>query len=195
MTLALLRKPFVFMRHGETAANAQHLMCGRLDWPLTAQGQAQARATQPWLGPVDWSCVAVSPALRAQQTAQAALSPKHRLRTYADLRERDWGDLEGRPLSEHPGYEGTPANGEPWQDFASRVTHALNAILQEHERPLIVAHSGVWRVVQFLLHGSAQGARLGHAVPMQLTPTKVALLHPTGWHVQPLMPATTDPRG
>ena len=189
MTLALIRKPFVFMRHGETDANAQHLMCGRLDWPLNANGLAQALAVHPLLSPIEWSCVAVSPALRAQQTAQAALSPGQPLHTCADLRERDWGDLEGCPIALHPGYEGTPPNGEPWENFAQRVTNALNAIVQNYDNPLIVAHSGVWRVLQFLQTGSPQGERLGNASPMQLSPTKATLLHATGWHVRAFSPA------
>lgn len=188
MTLTLLRKPFVFMRHGETEANAKELICGRLDWPLNAVGQAQARACQPLLAQTHWSYIAVSPALRARQTAQLALPhlPLEQLHIHHDLRERDWGDLEAQPLALHPGYEGTPPHGEPWENFVERVTHTLNAILSQHEQPLVIAHSGVWRVLNYWQHGSPQGPRIANATPMRIAPGSLHNPPSHGWSVHTL---------
>lgn len=179
MTLRLM--PFVFMRHGETLLNRKRVMGGRTDVPLTAVGEAQARAAAPLLAQQPWSCVAVSPLIRARQTATLALpdAPQH---IVPDLRERDWGDLEERPLAEQPPYEETPPNGEPWAAFYSRVTDALNALLDQHERPLVIAHSGIFRVIRQLATGSPYGPRINNAHPMLIVPS--ALRH--RWTILPL---------
>lgn len=162
-------EPFVFMRHGQTAANACGLICGRLDVPLDATGRAQARAAEVLVGGTPWSCVAVSSALRARQTAQLAL-PGVALQTVHDLRERDWGRLEGLPLSEQCRYQDTPPGGETWAAFAARVDAALDGLLARHERPLVIAHSGVWRAIRFRLFGTPEGPRIGNTLPMLVAP-------------------------
>ena len=164
-------EPFVFMRHGQTAANACGLICGRLDVPLDATGRAQARAAQGLLGATRWSCVAVSSALRARQTAQLAL-PEAALTPVHDLRERDWGELEGLPLAQQCDYLDTPPGGESWADFVGRVQGALDSLLAQFEQPLVIAHSGVWRAIHFALYGTPHGPRIGNTLPMLVAPVR-----------------------
>lgn len=181
-------KPFVFMRHGRTQANAEHLICGRTDVPLSAQGQAQARAAQALLQPHAWSCVVVSTALRARQTAALAVPgvPQWAL---AQLCERDWGALEGLPVSQLCAYTDTPPDGEPWADFVARIAQGMAQVLTQVERPLIVAHSGVWRALRYAWTGSPQGERLANAQPMWVHPPQAD----RGWHWGALPPAASLP--
>lgn len=161
--------PFVFMRHGRTAANAAHLICGRTDVPLSAEGEAQARAAQAILGAHDWSCVVVSAALRAQQTAALAV-PGVPQWVVPELGERDWGDLEGLPVEQLCAYTDTPPGGEPWDDFVGRVQRGLDQVLATVPRPLIVAHSGVWRALRNQWQGSPVGERVANAQPLWVQP-------------------------
>ncbi|MCG8175149.1 histidine phosphatase family protein [Brenneria goodwinii] len=177
----LICKPFVFLRHGETPLNRDRLIGGRTDVPLTENGEQQARNAAPHLANHTWSCIAVSDKLRARQTAALALPGLPKL-IVPDLRERDWGDLELRPYAEQPPYEQTPSGGESWDDFCARITGALNQLLQQYDTPLVVAHSGVFRVLNTLATGSPYGPRIGNAAPMWIMPGH----SPGDWTIIPL---------
>lgn len=177
----LICKPFVCLRHGETPLNRDRLIGGRTDVPLTEEGEQQARNAAPLLARYTWSCIAVSDKLRARQTAALALPGAPKL-IVPDLRERDWGDLELRPYAEQPPYETTPPGGEPWDDFCARVIGALNQLLQQYDTPLVIAHSGVFRVLNLLATGSPYGPRIGNALPMWILPDR----SPDNWAIVPL---------
>ncbi len=88
-----------FFRHGQTAWSLSGQHTGKSDIPLTAQGEAEARALLPWVKSLQFSHVLVSPRIRAQKTcqlvglgAQAEIEP--------DLAEWDYGDYEGRLSSD-----------------------------------------------------------------------------------------------
>ncbi|WP_036184999.1 histidine phosphatase family protein [Marinobacterium lacunae] len=166
--LTLLRRPFVFMRHGETPMNAQGLICGATDVPLSTLGEAQAKSAE-WLQRKQWSLVACSGLRRAQHTAQLAL-PNQSAQPFNGLNERDWGALELRPLDEQTPYEVTPPEGESWPAFCRRVLEAMNRLLAGHELPLIVAHSGVYRVIRALQTGTPHGPRIANAQPVLIEP-------------------------
>lgn len=174
-------RPFVFMRHGRTEANAAHLICGRTDVSLSEEGEAQARAAQALLRPHDWSCVVVSAALRAQQTAALAV-PGVPQWVVPELGERDWGALEGLPVEQLCAYTDTPPDGEPWADFLARVNRGLSMALAAVPRPLIVAHSGVWRALRHQWQGSPAGERVANAQPLWVQPPQAA----QPWHWQRL---------
>ena len=59
----------LLVRHGRTDANAQGLLLGRLDPPLSDEGRAQAAALAARI-PRDARVIA-SPLLRTRQTAEA----------------------------------------------------------------------------------------------------------------------------
>lgn len=185
--MMLLHKPFVFVRHGETPLNRERLIGGRTEVPLTATGEQQARDASPLLLNHAWSIVAVSPQQRAWCTAELAL-PGVPLTQVADLRERDWGDLECRPLNEQTPYEETPPNGEAWLPFCTRVTEALNTLLAQYDTPLIVAHSGVFRVIRLLATGTPHGERVGNVAPLWILPGAT----PDDWKIIPLEKMNAD---
>ena len=185
--MTLLHKPFVFVRHGETPLNRDRLIGGRTEVPLTATGEQQARDASPLLLNHAWSIVAVSQQQRARRTAELLL-PEASLKLVPDLRERDWGDLECCPLSEQTPYEETPPNGEAWLPFCTRVTHALNTLLAQYDTPLIVAHSGVFRVIRLLATGTPHGERVGNVVPQWILPGAT----PDDWKIIPLEKMNAD---
>lgn len=172
----LLARPFVFMRHGETRLNREQRIGGRSDVPLTALGEVQARQAAGWLDR-PWSRVATSTLQRAWRTAELAV-PGHTAVRLSGLDERDWGQLDQLPLTQQTPYEATPPGGESWASFQARVLAALNGVLASKELPLVVAHSGVFRVVHAQLFGSPNGPRLANATPYLVRP---GLL---GWQVQ-----------
>ena len=84
----------ILARHGETPANAQRLMVGSIDPPLTDRGHRQASAIAASL-PVG-AVVVSSPLGRARETAGAYGVPEVDER----WREVDYGELDGRPSAE-----------------------------------------------------------------------------------------------
>jgi len=179
--MSLICKPFVFVRHGETPLNRDKLIGGRTDVPLTEEGERQARAAAPLLSGWEWNGVAVSSLQRARRTLELALPGVPHV-VVDDLRERDWGLLENRPIAELPPYESTPPWGESWEQFSTRVTGALNGLLEQYDLPLIVAHSGVFRVIRYYASGTPYGDRVGNVVPMWISPGQTE----EEWQIVPL---------
>jgi len=173
----LLARPFVFLRHGETRLNRERRIGGRTDVPLTAQGEDQARRASVWLDR-PWSRIVTSTRRRAWHTAELAVPGKSATRL-SGLDERDWGRLEEVALDRQPPYESTPPDGESWACFQSRVLTALNGVLAGDALPLVVAHSGVFRVIRTQLFGHPDGPRLPNAIPFLIHPG------PLGWQVHP----------
>ncbi len=104
------RRPAVWMvRHGPTEWSDTGRHTGRTDVPLTAKGRAAAVALAPVLGAHEFALVLTSPAARARDTA--------RLAGYADaepdpdLRELDYGELEGLTTAE------IRARGSDWSGW------------------------------------------------------------------------------
>ncbi|MCU1362805.1 MAG: fructose-2,6-bisphosphatase [Acidimicrobiaceae bacterium] len=87
----------IFIRHGQTTANAEGLLVGRSDPHLTALGERQARALAPYLEGVQE--VWVSPLARARETATLAL-PDFEPATAESFIEVDYGDLDGLRVSD-----------------------------------------------------------------------------------------------
>lgn len=80
------------VRHGETEWSKSGRHTGRTDLPLTADGEAAARALRPRLARTAFARVLTSPLRRASHTAElagfAAIADP-------DLMEWDYGDYEG----------------------------------------------------------------------------------------------------
>ncbi|MGR0279151.1 histidine phosphatase family protein [Marinomonas dokdonensis] len=181
--MKLIEKPFVFVRHGQTKLNAAGLIGGRTDSPLTSLGIEQAKQGAKQLN-VAWSAVYASGLSRAQDTARYAV-PKQEFIVHEGLNERDWGDLEECPIAQLTPYEETPPNGEAWADFEARVIGALNDILAQHEWPLIVAHSGVHRVLNNHINGTPYGERIDNVAAKAFEPVSLEDNTPAIWLISP----------
>lgn len=157
---------FCLIRHGETTANAQAIIAGVTDVPLTSLGQQQAQALtdRPW--PEKLNIVA-SPMMRAQQTARL-IFPQQALQSHDGIRERNWGVFEGQPLSELPKREDTPPHGESWSAMLMRVERAIIEIcsVSHASLPVLVCHSGVIRAARVLWTTGDVGLRPPNATPL-----------------------------
>ncbi|HAT84660.1 MAG TPA: histidine phosphatase family protein [Rhizobiales bacterium] len=163
---ALQQYSFCLIRHGETIANRDGVIAGRLDVPLTDFGRDQARALQraPW--PVHYRLFC-SPKERARETCHLAF-PDQYVEQVNDLSERNWGIFEGQPIANSPARDGHPEKGEDWRDFLHRTGNALVHCCQaaDNNLPIIVCHSGVIRASRILTGQTSTGSRPPNAKPL-----------------------------
>lgn len=156
---ALKQHSFCLIRHGETVANRDGLIAGRLDVPLTDFGRDQARALQraSWQDQITLFC---SPKERALETCRLAF-PDRESERVAGLSERDWGIFEGQPLTAAHRREGKPPEGEDWQCFLNRAGDAITYCIHASENalPVMVCHSGIIRAARILTGQPNTGSR------------------------------------
>jgi broad specificity phosphatase PhoE len=174
------------VRHGESVANREHVVGGHFDSPLSPTGEDQARETRELLGDVYFDDVYSSDLCRASQTAAIVYGrevPKdHQL---FDLRERNFGKLEGGPIdgwtevdtAYREKYESLPFEERIKHDYADyiegdgplcdRFMKALRQIAASHsgQTVLVATHGGCIRVLlmklgyaSFLAAGSFKNA-------------------------------------
>lgn len=153
-----------FLRHGETELLTQGLVLrGRLDDPLTAQGERQMNtAIDTALPKQSWQAIISSPLSRCAKIAkQKAAQYGLPIVPMDELCEMDFGDWEGRFTAElfeqYPDdmalwwqspTKFTPPNGESMADFAKRIDTALFKIKQfaqanHYDKLCIISHGGV----------------------------------------------------
>lgn len=139
---------WIFLRHGQSVANAAGWLSGWDDVALTAEGEAQAQAVRALLADSGVTRVLVSDLGRARRTAELAM-PHPVTHVLPELRERNMGALQGQRTAEvkadgrmarwlEPFAQGPPA-GESHQDVLRRSLAAL-AHWDDDQPTLIVAH-------------------------------------------------------
>jgi probable phosphoglycerate mutase len=139
------------VRHGDTKWSPERRLAGRIDLPLTAEGEANATKLAPRLAKLAFDRVYTTPLVRARRTAElagfadrAVIEPR--------LIEIAFGDYEGRTVQEirgeRPGYaylkDGCP-NGETAADLGARADSWLAE--QRDGTVLVFAHSVIMRVL------------------------------------------------
>jgi broad specificity phosphatase PhoE len=142
-------------RHGETDWNRDLRFQGHADEPLNETGRVQARALAGTLRTERIAAVYSSDLRRASETAEiVAGSLGIRVKTDSRLREIDVGSWQGRTRAD---LDGTPWDGETYDDHRARVVAALHEIAEAHprERVLVVSHGGSLRRVQEAALGEA----------------------------------------
>lgn len=157
----------LLIRHGETAWNAVRRLQGHLDIPLNAEGRRQAKALASALEDEQLAAILSSDLQRAVQTA-GEIARLQGLPTRLDpqLRERCFGDFEGKLYSElpelypeeyaqwrqrdpdfhFPAKPEEPNNrGESIREFHQRTIDCLRHYAKQFEGKTIaiVAHGGV----------------------------------------------------
>lgn len=161
MVISKSGKTFYFIRHGITSANLQKIWCGG-DWDieLHPEGEMQAHnlANRIFEISSEFDQIFCSPMLRAQQTAQLINKHAQKSTNFVEgLREWRIGRLERTPWSEPLLAKSVndwpnPEGGESVVVFKERVRSALMHSLNESERPLLVSHGAVFRVMLDLLN-------------------------------------------
>jgi 2,3-bisphosphoglycerate-dependent phosphoglycerate mutase len=165
----VLRIPFYFLRHGETELNRLALVAGATDVPLNPTGWVQARAAAARLGNTAITTIYASPMQRARDTAQCVADALDvPLVIVPELHERHWGIFEGQPRALRV-RGAKPEGGESPEDFRDRTLRAL-ASIPAAGVPLIVAHSGTFRVVCRALDVPETEAPLENSRPVQFVP-------------------------
>jgi probable phosphoglycerate mutase len=156
----LAAERLILVRHGQSTWNADGLLQGQADPPLSDVGRAEAAALAPALAGFPADRVVCSDMTRARETAALAGHPSPRLD--ARWREIFVGEWAGRPLAELPGgseasWRGgpiVPPGGESWGDLSARVTEALHELRAAGGSWLVVCHGGAVRAAVAALTGA-----------------------------------------
>ena len=152
----LVSKKFYYIRHAQTDANANEIMCGG-DWdiPLNQIGIEQVESARPVLEAIkdNISKIFVSPMERTRMTAQILNKNLEIEIEYIEgLREWCVGDWDKKPWSDVPNPFNTvedPPNGETRIEFENRVINAVNECLEKSgdENILFVSHGAVAHIL------------------------------------------------
>jgi len=153
------------IRHGETAWNVDTRIQGHLDIPLNDTGLQQARwLAQALAGRDELHAIYASDLSRARVTAQTIADVAGlAVSTHTGLRERSFGDFQGRTfteieaeLPEHAHHWRTrtpewapPGAGESLVTLRNRVLATVDELAARHvgEQIVLVAHGGVMDVL------------------------------------------------
>lgn len=172
--MSLPEIPFLYLRHGETAWNAEGLAQGRSDIPLNARGLAQAEEAAHALASLGVQAIVASPLERAAETARVvARRLGLPVQTEPLLQEVSFGAQEGAKLGEW--FEAwlrseiTPAGGETFLALRDRARQAVAPHLVPGRLTLFVAHGALFRGVRALI-GQPIDQRLPNGVPFACTP-------------------------
>jgi len=178
-------RPFYFIRHGQTTWNAIERIQGWTETPLSELGIQQAESGRTFFKEIKIDHVVASPLERAYKTAQI-ITEGHGLEIETDirLRERSYGDLEGKmrrdivaEVGEDIYAEMRDTTAEPWDVFRARVYEGIQQALDTaHENVLIVAHGGLYRLFTQDLFGQQQNS--DNAVPYLIRPDGIDTLRP-----------------
>lgn len=170
----LLRRPYWYLRHGETDWNRINRTQGSTDVPLNATGIAQAHAAAALLEGRGIGAVFCSPLSRARDTA-AIVAEKLGVGVSIrpDLREAGFGTHEGEVMGDWfaAWVEGrvSPEGGESFAQVEARAIAAINEVLAFDGLPLVVGHGSFFRTVRAAM-GFPATVRTPNAVPMHCVP-------------------------
>ena len=165
----LFERTFYFLRHGETESNRLKTIAGSLDVELNETGRAQALAAIKLVRPLGVTLVASSALRRARDTAAYIAGPLRLPHVVVpELAERGWGDLEGKPQALRAA--GAKAQGAESRDQFMARTRAGLARVDAAGLPLVVAHSGTFRVLCRLLALEEPRDAVANCRPVRFAP-------------------------
>ena len=184
----LFERPFLYLRHGETETNRLGLITGATDIELNQRGREQALAAAALIKDLSIDAIYSSPLRRARDTADCVAHVVGvPVIVVQGIAERGFGELEGKPRRLLV-RKATPPGGESLAHFTGRVLAAF-ASIPGAERPLVVAHSGVFRVLCEHLGIIAPRAPIDNALPLLLSPPEAARTH---WQLEPAVATTVS---
>lgn len=168
----------ILLRHAQSEGNAQGVLQGQSDYPLSEIGVQQAKAlARRWIKERRYfNCIITSPLSRAQQTAEIiAAALEAPLRVDENWMERNNGKIAGlrpdevdkrglRPQFVHL-YQPVGLDGESQWELFLRAGRAVQDLL--HQPPgdyLVVSHGGILNLAMYAMlgivpHANFQGPR------------------------------------
>ncbi|MCA9327754.1 histidine phosphatase family protein [Candidatus Saccharibacteria bacterium] len=94
-------KRLYFVRHGQSVLNAQRILAGHIDTPLTETGRGQAKLAGEGARGLAIDCIVSSPLIRAHETARIVAGeidlPIDKIELNHLVAERHYGELQGEP--------------------------------------------------------------------------------------------------
>lgn len=159
------------VRHGEVPHNALKQYNNENE-DLNENGIRQANELKEKIKNINYDIIISSPLLRAKHTAQIINVNNKKILINDKLKERDPGDLSGKPLAvtnrdEYWNYNTTIRYGtsENIREFFKRIYNFLEYLKKEdYESVLIVAHSGVSKAFNGYFEGIKDGMFLNRGL-------------------------------
>ncbi len=154
-----------FTRHGQSQANADHVIAGSHESPLSDLGRHQARfAGETAKKFFHFDLIVSSPMNRALETAELIAAqlgyPNGNILVLDDLRERNLGDVEGTTYNSMPGVDNNYEDAEnvpgvePIASLFERVSAVYHTLQNRPERQvLVVGHNGCGRMLKVVVRG------------------------------------------
>lgn len=173
-----------FMRHGESQANADGVVAGQTDSPLTARGIHEAEAAGCMLRErgMHFDTIISSPMTRAHDTAKIIAREigydESEIIVLDDLKEKGSGEYEGKPallLYAASDEQIKRAGVESFEATAARVRRANAEIAPyAHGTTLVVGHAAFYRMAR-CVHDGAPPDEMVH---MQKPPNATLIEYP-----------------
>lgn len=154
-------------RHGQTDWNLQHKVQGQTDVPLNETGIEQAKELRNKVSKVNFDACFASPLSRAYRTAEIATEGKYEIILDDRLRERCFGEIEGKVgdtwleitggidiFDRKLNFGGM--NIEPVNTMLARAQNFLDDLQAKYPddaKILVVAHAGILRNLHFNIVG------------------------------------------
>lgn len=142
---------FYFVRHGQTDWNLENRIQGHADIPLNDKGVAQVKALKQKLAGIKFARCFSSDLKRASETAQIIMEGQRVRITYDKrLRERNFGELEGKPSDAYINASSQDlAVVESDDALSKRVFQFLSEVTGRNPQGniLVVTHAGVIRTI------------------------------------------------
>lgn len=154
-------------RHGQTDWNLAKRIQGDTDVPLNETGIQQARDLQGLVREIEFDACYASPLARALKTAEIATEGKYEIILDDRLRERRFGELEGKPMGNWLDLTNGIDIFDRKLDFAGMGIEPPSAVMSraksfldnlkakysDDEAVLVVAHAGILKVLHFNIVG------------------------------------------
>jgi broad specificity phosphatase PhoE len=163
MSHSLPLVPFYYLRHGQTDWNKEQRIMGQTDIPLNETGFEQAHQAAQSLSKVPFTTIIASPLQRALKTAEIIAQASGKpIIIIEELKEVHLGALQGKHKGDGTDLlnwlRGAPVEqAELKADFVQRVMLGMHKALQHDGPILIVAHGGVYRVLQEIFQLPQEG--------------------------------------
>jgi broad specificity phosphatase PhoE len=148
----MAEKTLYLLRHAESEYNKQLVIYGKLDSPLTKEGEQQVKNAAPFFTGIGLKQIVSSPLTRAKKTAEYINEcldlPIH---IYDDLQEMYFGEWEGEKIDNWMPFrnkfwdgDASPPGGETKMEVFKRGEKVIKKICEDmNEYPVLVASHGM----------------------------------------------------